>query len=194
MVKADNVTSWKDNLIFADDDFTVTAVCKCSEGTPRWTVLQNGIKITIENTVEYCMNGSQECSVQEAKELDEYFVYAKLDNYRVTESMTLLCRNTDFNYALGITVVILNSSKGNRIRMSFNCMLLCHLSAVDNCTVNNPVITSTQVLTSCPTVTTDYISTTTNLLLPSTTSTGYYISTTTVITTATLSCQDGRQY
>ena len=116
MVKSDNETSWTDNLIFADNDnYTVTALCKCSVGTPRWrTTFQNGIKVDIENTVEYCINESQECSVKEAKLLDGYNVYAKLDNYRVTESLTLLCRNTNFNYAPGITVVILNSSKGNR--------------------------------------------------------------------------------
>ena len=113
VVKSDNVTSWTDNLIFADNNnYTVTALCRCSVGKPRWNTFQNDIKVTIENTVEYCINGSQECSVHEAKLLDGYNVYAKLDNYRVTESLTLLCRNTDFNYAPGITVVILNSSTG----------------------------------------------------------------------------------
>ncbi len=116
VVKSDNVTSWKDNLIFADDNFTVTAVCRCHLEIPKWTALQNSIKVTIQNTVEYCMNGSQECSVQKAVKLDEHFVYAKLDNYRVTESMTLLCRSTNFNYAPGITVIILNSSIEGKIQ------------------------------------------------------------------------------
>ena len=128
VVKSDNVTSWTDNLIFADNNnYTVTAVCRCSEGTPRWTTFQNSIKVTIENTVEYCINGSQECSVQEAEAKDD-FVYAKLDNYRVTESLTLLCRNSDFNYAPGITVVILNSSTGIKINNAARYLLFITLS------------------------------------------------------------------
>ena len=116
---ADNSDNWDDYYISADNNYTFTAICRCSKEKPKWNYYTDtSSDVEIDSTNEqYCVHGTEPCTlgtilVQE----NGLFIYLKLVNYTVTESTLLLCGSTNSNYARGISVVITNTTteKGKR--------------------------------------------------------------------------------
>ncbi len=107
--------------ISAEDSYTFTAICRCSVGKPRWTYYtdtSNGV-IPIPDDDLYCLNGTEPCAltnIKEEAEIAGLFIYVKLENYTATKPTLLQCRNSHFNFAPGISVVITNTTaaKGKR--------------------------------------------------------------------------------
>ena len=124
---ADNLEKWDDYYISADNNYTFTAICRCSIGMPEWThYTDTTSNEMIDSTNEpYCVNGTEPCTlgtifVQE----NGLFINSKLVNYTVTESTLLQCGNSHSNYARGISVVITNTTtgKGERERLRGSCI------------------------------------------------------------------------
>ncbi len=112
----DNSDKWDDYHISADNSYTFTAICRCSIGKPKWTYYTDTSNGEIDSTNDqYCLNGTEPCTLLgnhiPVKE-NGLFIYLKLVNYTVTESTLLLCRNSHFNFAPGISVVITNTTTG----------------------------------------------------------------------------------
>ena len=105
-----NNNLWTDYFITATGNHSIAPICRCSSGMPFWeySTASNSFE-ELTNTQLKCLNEGEECGytyIPDNLASQSLFLDATLTNFVATETITLYCRNTNYNYAPAIAIVI----------------------------------------------------------------------------------------
>lgn len=130
---AENGSPWKKEayLIAQNGSYFISAICRCNVGSPQWEYFTAGLtratKIDESSTSDvYCEHNGMKCNetcygnikyIQDEDKKEGLSVFRNLTNFPIKETTILYCRNSDYNYAPAIAIVISPSPPIGKIKI-----------------------------------------------------------------------------